>query len=216
MLLYDVVKHAFTKDRHDPLDCDMVVLDEVSMLDLALSDSTMDAIPTGCSVVLVGDPNQLPSVGAGRVLDDIIQSGRVPVTRLTEIFRQAQKSLIINNANKVLGGMVSEALLEFRDVTRIYVTTTANPYDTKAFETVRSLRTLMTSEAASFGPGATADQRLEMLEKLLSNAFPEELAASESVAITESRPVSTTAIRSLAAQATYSRVPPAPSTIADG
>jgi exodeoxyribonuclease V alpha subunit len=106
MLLYDVVKHAFTKDRHDPLDCDMVVLDEVSMLDLALSDSTMDAIPTGCSVVLVGDPNQLPSVGAGRVLDDIIQSGRVPVTRLTEIFRQAQKSLIINNANKVLGGEI--------------------------------------------------------------------------------------------------------------
>ena len=104
MLEYDVVKHQFTKDRNDPLDCDIVILDEVSMLDLMLSDSTMEAIPTGCSVVLVGDPNQLPSVGAGRVLDDIIQSGRVPVVRLKEIFRQAQKSLIINNANKILRG----------------------------------------------------------------------------------------------------------------
>src|ERR1017187_8394649 len=104
MLEYDVVKREFTKDRNDPLDCDMVILDEVSMLDLMLSDTTMDAIPTGCAVVLVGDPNQLPSVGAGKVLDDIIQCGRVPVTRLDEIFRQAQKSLIVNNANKILRG----------------------------------------------------------------------------------------------------------------
>jgi exodeoxyribonuclease V alpha subunit len=104
MLEYDVIKHRFTKDRDDPLDSDMVILDEVSMLDLLLSESTMEAIPTGCSVVLVGDPNQLPSVGAGRVLDDIIQSGRAPVTCLTEIFRQAQKSLIVNNANKILRG----------------------------------------------------------------------------------------------------------------
>ena len=108
MLEYDVVKRRFTKDQNDPLDCDMVILDEVSMLDLLLSESTVEAIPTGCGVVLVGDPNQLPSVGAGRVLDDIIQSGRVPVTCLTEIFRQAQKSLIVNNANKILRGQVPQ------------------------------------------------------------------------------------------------------------
>jgi len=92
---------------HRPeLKADLLVCDEASMLDVGLALSLLRAVPSGTTVVLVGDADQLPSVGPGRVLSDLIDSGCVPVTRLTDIFRQAEGSGIIENAHRILAGQV--------------------------------------------------------------------------------------------------------------
>ncbi|MEI5617135.1 AAA family ATPase, partial [Streptomyces brasiliscabiei] len=84
-----------------PLDCDLLVIDETSMVDVPLMAAVLRALPPQAGLLLVGDADQLPSVGAGRVLGDIIESGAVPVVRLTEIFRQAAASRIITNAHRI-------------------------------------------------------------------------------------------------------------------
>lgn len=94
----------FGRDRKRPLVCDLLVVDEASMLDLALARGLFDAVPPGAHVVLVGDVDQLPPVGAGQVLADVIASGAVPVARLTEVFRQAEGSGIVENAYRILRG----------------------------------------------------------------------------------------------------------------
>ncbi len=95
---------AFGRDGAHPLDCDLLVVDEASMLDLLLARSLVVAVPLSAALVLVGDVDQLPSVGAGQVLADIIRSGVVEVARLTEVFRQAEGSGIIDNAYRILAG----------------------------------------------------------------------------------------------------------------
>lgn len=95
---------AFQRSVTNPLDCDVVVLDEVSMVDIALMQSLVEALPFGARLVLVGDADQLPPVGPGNFLRDTIASGRVPTIRLTEIFRQAQKSDIVMNAHAINEG----------------------------------------------------------------------------------------------------------------
>lgn len=92
-------------DEPQELDLDLVVIDEASMLDLPLAYRMLKAIPPGCHLLLVGDVDQLPSVGAGNFLRDVIDSGVAPVTRLTEIFRQAASSLIIANAHLINQGL---------------------------------------------------------------------------------------------------------------
>ena len=92
---------TFGRNRGNPLDADLVVVDEVSMLDIELAQHLLAAVPPGCRVTLVGDADQLPSVGPGNVLADLIASGRIRVTRLTEIFRQAEQSLIVVNAHRI-------------------------------------------------------------------------------------------------------------------
>lgn len=99
---------AFDKCADDPLDCDAVILDESSMMDIALTSALLEAMPLSARLIMVGDADQLPSVGPGNVFADIIKSGAVPVVRLTEIFRQAQESDIIKNAHKINSGVVPE------------------------------------------------------------------------------------------------------------
>lgn len=94
----------FMRDENNPLECDLLVVDEASMIDQILLHHLLKAIPKNASVVLVGDVNQLPSVGAGNVLGDIIASDVIPVVRLNEIFRQARESMIIVNAHRVNEG----------------------------------------------------------------------------------------------------------------
>lgn len=91
----------FSYNEDKPLPCDLIILDEVSMIDITLLHHLLKAIPKGATVILVGDVDQLPSVGPGNVLKDIISSNAVPVVRLTEIFRQAQDSSIIVNAHLI-------------------------------------------------------------------------------------------------------------------
>jgi RecD/TraA family predicted helicase len=91
-------------DREHPLDADLVVVDEASMLDVLLANTLVKAIAPGAHLLLVGDVDQLPSVGAGEVLRDLLESGTVPVVRLTHIFRQAQHSGVVTNAHRINAG----------------------------------------------------------------------------------------------------------------
>lgn len=95
---------GFMRNERRPLDADMVIIDEASMIDLVLMNQLLKAIPDGCSVILVGDGDQLPSVGPGNVLRDLMSSGIFPVVTLTEVFRQAQASLITVNAHRINQG----------------------------------------------------------------------------------------------------------------
>lgn len=97
-------KADFKRNQTNPLSADVIILDEVSMVDVFLFSHFLDAVRFGCRIILVGDSDQLPAVGAGNVLGDIIASDAVPVVTLTEIFRQAQESLIVTNAHDVIDG----------------------------------------------------------------------------------------------------------------
>ncbi len=99
---------TFKRNERNMLDCDALIIDELSMVDSLLFESVMRALPLGCRFIMVGDSDQLPSVGAGNVLGDLISSGKIPVVQLTEIFRQSMKSLIVTNAHKIVHGEMPE------------------------------------------------------------------------------------------------------------
>lgn len=99
---------GYQRNEDNPLDGDVLIVDECSMIDIVLMNSLLKAIPSGMRLILVGDIDQLPSVGAGNVLRDIIDSGVVPVVRLTRIFRQAQTSRIIMNAHRINEGKLPD------------------------------------------------------------------------------------------------------------
>jgi len=104
MLEYSLQKAGFQRNEDKPLECDVLIIDEASMIDTILMHHLLKAVPAFAMLILVGDVNQLPSVGAGNVLNDIIASGSVPVVTLNQIFRQAQASRIITNAHKINSG----------------------------------------------------------------------------------------------------------------
>jgi exodeoxyribonuclease V alpha subunit len=106
MLEYNFQKGGFQRNEENPLVCDALIVDEASMIDTVLMHHLLKAVPLTAAFILVGDVNQLPSVGAGNVLGDVIESGAVPVVRLTQIFRQASQSQIIVNAHKINEGIV--------------------------------------------------------------------------------------------------------------
>jgi ATP-dependent exoDNAse (exonuclease V) alpha subunit len=95
-----------TKNEQTPLNCDLLIVDEFSIVDCILMHHLLKAVPLHATFVMVGDVDQLPSVGAGNVLKDIIASGAVPVVELNEILRQAQQSSIIVNAHKINNGII--------------------------------------------------------------------------------------------------------------
>ncbi len=97
-------KHVFARCAKNPLNCDLLIIDEFSMVDTLLFDALLDAVSLGCRIILVGDPDQLPSVGAGNILDDIISSGALNCARLEKVFRQAGESLIVSNAHLIVKG----------------------------------------------------------------------------------------------------------------
>ena len=97
---------AFNKDEETPLEGDVIIIDEASMIDILLMNSLLKAINPGTRLILVGDIDQLPSVGAGNVLRDIINSGSIKVVELDEIFRQAEESMIIVNAHRINKGQI--------------------------------------------------------------------------------------------------------------
>ena len=106
LLEYSFQKGGFQKDDETPLDCDLMIVDEASMIDTILMHQLLKAIPLNSTLILVGDVNQLPSVGAGNVLNDIIASNALPVVELNKIFRQAKESQIIVNAHKINNGLI--------------------------------------------------------------------------------------------------------------
>src|SRR6266508_174025 len=99
---------GFKRGDDNPLDCDLLVVDEASMVDVMLMQALMKAVPDRAALLIVGDINQLPSVGPGQVLADVISSGIVPVVRLTEVFRQAAQSRIITSAQRINQGSIPD------------------------------------------------------------------------------------------------------------
>ena len=102
---------GFKRGDDKPLNCDLLVVDETSMVDVMLMQALMRAVPDTAALLLVGDIDQLPSVGPGQVLADVIASGAVPVVRLTEVFRQAAQSRIITNAHRINQGLIPDLTL---------------------------------------------------------------------------------------------------------
>ncbi len=104
LLEIDPKTFGFKRNEETPLECDLLVIDESSMVDVSLMQSLLKAVPDHAAVLIVGDIDQLPSVGPGQVLADIIGSNAIPVMRLTEVFRQTAKSRIITNAHLINKG----------------------------------------------------------------------------------------------------------------
>ena len=104
LLESDPAAGGFKRDQDNPLACDLLVIDEASMVDVMLMHAVMKALPQSAALLIVGDVDQLPSVGPGQVLKDVIASGAFPVVRLTEVFRQAATSRIITNAHRINAG----------------------------------------------------------------------------------------------------------------
>jgi exodeoxyribonuclease V alpha subunit len=108
MLAFDPAAGGFKHSEENRLDCDLLVVDETSMVDVPLMNALLKATPDRSALILVGDVDQLPSVGPGQVLADVIASGAVPVVRLTEVFRQAATSRIIVNAHRINQGQMPD------------------------------------------------------------------------------------------------------------
>ena len=99
---------AFKRNERNMLECDALIIDELSMVDSQLFEAVLRALPLGCRLIMVGDSDQLPSVGAGNVLSDLISCGKIPCIHLTEIFRQSMQSLIVMNAHRIVNGEMPE------------------------------------------------------------------------------------------------------------
>ncbi len=111
MLQVDWDEHdnpVFTKNERNPLECDCLVIDELSMVDSYVFESVLRALPLACRLILVGDSDQLPSVGAGNVLGDLVASGLFPTVQLKEIFRQSMESLIVLSAHRIVEGKLPD------------------------------------------------------------------------------------------------------------
>ena len=113
---YDIEdKPVFKRNERNLLNTEALIVDEVSMVDTVLLESLLKALPLSCRLILVGDSNQLPSVGAGNVLHDLIASGLIPVVELNEIFRQSMQSLIVTNAHKIVNGEMPDIRVRDND-----------------------------------------------------------------------------------------------------
>ncbi len=120
MLEFSWQKGGFQRNENRPLEADILILDETSMIDTVLMYHLLKAVPSGVTLIMVGDTNQLPSVGPGNVLGDIIRSGAVPVVELNEVFRQARESLIITSAHRINRGLLPELGGEEKELEDFY------------------------------------------------------------------------------------------------
>lgn len=137
----------FSRNARNPISAGAVIVDELSMVDISLFASLLDALPLGCRLIMVGDSDQLPAVGAGSVLHDLILSGVLPVVELKEVFRQAMKSRIVTNAHKIVSGQMPELHDKNND---FFFMKRNSAYDTAA--TVAELCTVRLPKAYSYSP----------------------------------------------------------------
>jgi len=127
LLEYSWQKGGFQRNEDRPIEGDVIILDEVSMIDTSLMYHLLKAVPSGATLIMVGDSNQLPSVGPGNVLRDVIKSGSVPVIVLNEVFRQARESLIIMSAHRINRGLVPEVKASGEDPGDFYFIEQGDP-----------------------------------------------------------------------------------------
>jgi exodeoxyribonuclease V alpha subunit len=123
------IKGGFSKNEDSPLACDLLIIDETSMVDVPLMHAVMKALPKTAALILVGDIDQLPSVGPGQVLSDLIQSNMIPVIRLTEVFRQASTSQIITAAHTINQGLMPELKVSADEESDFYFIQANTPED---------------------------------------------------------------------------------------
>ena len=150
LLEYSRSEGGFKRNEDNPLNADLVIIDEASMLDILLMNHLLKAIPPTASLLLVGDIDQLPSVGPGNTLKDIIASGCVETTRLNHIFRQAQESLIVINAHRVNSGKFPEIKSGKEEATDFYFIEREEPE--KALELVKELCVTRLPRAFNLNP----------------------------------------------------------------
>lgn len=137
----------FSRNARNPISAGAVIVDELSMVDISLFASLLDALPLCCRLIMVGDSDQLPAVGAGSVLHDLILSGVLPVVELKEVFRQAMQSRIVTNAHKIVSGQMPELHDKNND---FFFMKRNSAYDTAA--TVAELCTVRLPKAYSYSP----------------------------------------------------------------
>jgi exodeoxyribonuclease V alpha subunit len=129
LLEFNPISGGFKRSAELPLECNLLVIDETSMVDVPLMAQLLRAVPDKAALIIVGDVDQLPSVGPGQVLADVIDSESLPVTRLTEIFRQAAKSRIITNAHRVNHGIMPDVTVPESGNSDFYFIEAAEPED---------------------------------------------------------------------------------------
>ena len=140
-------KPAFKRNLRNPLDCQAVIVDEMSMVDIFLFESLIEALPFGCRLIMVGDSDQLPPVGAGNVLKDLIDCEMLPVVQLNEIFRQSLESNIVRNAHAIVNG--EKIQTDYKDGD-FYVLQRHYPLD--AVRTIKDLYTKRLKDAYNLDP----------------------------------------------------------------
>lgn len=171
-------KQRFTRNMENPLEADAVIVDELSMVDIHVFAALLDALPINCRLIMVGDSDQLPPVGSGNVLQDIISSGLIPTVALTEVFRQSLESLIVTNAHRIVKGEYPELNVKDKD---FFFLQRNNMYH--CAETVVELCTKRLPDAYGYDPfediqiicpskmGETGTVRInEMMQKILNPA----------------------------------------------
>ncbi len=166
LLEFDPVSYGFKRNEYAPLEAELVVVDEMSMVDLPMMFSLLKAIPDHCALMLVGDVDQLPSVGPGAVLADLIASQTLPTVRLTEIFRQAAQSKIVVNAHKINQGKMPEYKMSAEIKSDFYFVESDTPEDIHAklmhvvakripkrfgFDPIRQIQVLVPMNRGSLG-----------------------------------------------------------------
>ncbi|MBS7361227.1 MAG: Flp pilus assembly complex ATPase component TadA, partial [Oscillospiraceae bacterium] len=137
----------FSRNARNPLEANAVILDELSMVDITLFSSFLEALPIGCRLIMVGDSDQLPPVGAGNVLHDLISSGEIPVVELKEVFRQAMESLIVENAHRIVKGDAPLLIVSDKD---FFFIQNESPF--LAAKTVTDLCTARLPKAYGYSP----------------------------------------------------------------
>jgi exodeoxyribonuclease V alpha subunit len=172
----------FAKNEDEPLDADVVILDEVSMMDISLMNYFLRAVPDGCRVVLVGDVDQLPAVGPGAVLKDILRSETVSVVRLTEVFRQSGESMIVLNAHAINRGMTPDCssldfefreFTESRSVAESIVKVCSQELKEEGYTVLQDIQVL--------SPMHKQDCGVENLNRLLQEAFNPKVAGKSEI-----------------------------------
>ncbi|MDR2525792.1 MAG: ATP-dependent RecD-like DNA helicase [Oscillospiraceae bacterium] len=140
-------RQAFARNQRNPFDAQAVIIDEISMVDITLFAALLEALPLGCRLVLVGDADQLPPVGAGSVLQDLLRAGELPVVRLQHIFRQALESRIVRSSHQIVCGEVPA--LDERDGDFFFLD---RPSAAHAAQTVAELCAVRLPKAYGFDP----------------------------------------------------------------
>lgn len=178
---------VFKKNEKNLLNCDALILDEISMIDVNVFEGVLRALPLGTRLILVGDSNQLPSVGPGNILSDLISSEEIPLVELKEIFRQSQQSLIVTNAHKIVNGEMPE--LTKRDGDFFFINANKPEHIVKTIKDLCKTRLPQAYNYSSLddiqviAPGKKGDVGTINLNKVLQDALNPALSGKKEITV---------------------------------